>query len=85
MEGTANVEDVGLWPVFPGIREKKVIPETLAATGHADNERVRYLAVVEVEVVRRGVVRLQDRKVLGAKVRVRFLAGWIMKRNERSA
>src|SRR5665213_3714750 len=37
---------------------------------------MRYLAVVKIEVVRRGIVCLQHRQILRAKMRVRLLA-WV--------
>ena len=47
---------------------------TVAGACHSENECVRHLAVVEVEVVRRGVVRFQDSQILRPKVRVGLLA-----------
>ena len=52
----------------------KVAKVGFARAGHAEDERVRHLAVMQVQKVRRAVVGFEHRKVLRAKMRVRLLA-----------
>src|ERR1035437_585379 len=64
LEGTADVEDVSLRPVLLRIRQQEIAQKALAAAGHAENQCVRYLAIVKIQVVRRGVVGFENWQIL---------------------
>ena len=72
----ADVEDVRLWPVFLQVRDEEIEQETLARAGHAGNQAVSHFAIMQVEEIRRVVVRLHHCQVLRAQMCIRSLA-WV--------
>ena len=45
-----------------------------ARSGHSEDQRVRHLAVMQIQEVRRGVVGFEHGQIFGAEVRIDFLA-----------
>ena len=70
LETAANIEDVGLRCVFLCILQHEVAEIALARTRHPEDERVGYLAVVQVQEIWCAVVCLKHGKIFGPKMRV---------------
>ena len=67
----AEVEDDRVGVVLLDVRQQEVQQEGLPAARRAEHDGVRHVLVVQVEVERRPVGRLQDGQVLAPEVRIR--------------
>ncbi len=74
-KAAADVEDEGQRRVFLCVLQQKIAQIRLATAGHAENQRVGDLAVMQVQKVGCAVVGFEHGQVLGAEMRVRLLAG----------
>ena len=73
-EAAPQVEEERVGAVLLGVRGEEVEEEALPGAGLPEDERVRDVLGVEVEVVERAVLGLEERQVLVAQVRVPGLA-----------
>jgi hypothetical protein len=71
----ADVKDERERLVLLGVLQQEVREIAFSGACHSKNQRVRHLAVVQVQEVGRGIVRFKRGQVLGAKMRVGLLAG----------
>ncbi len=70
-----DIEDVGLGCIFLGVLQEKDGEKCFARSGLPEDQRVRNLPAMEVQVVRRRVVGFENRKILAAQISIGFLAG----------
>ena len=73
-EASAQIEDEGVRIVFLKIGDEEIEQETFAGAGSPKNHGVGHIAVVEIQVVRRVVIGLQDREIFLAQMGVAGLA-----------
>src|SRR5580704_10106549 len=59
----AKIEDDGVGAVFLQVREQKIQEEALSCAGCPKNDGVRVVLIVQIQVVRSALIRLQDREV----------------------
>ena len=71
--------------VFLCVLQEEVAEIALARTRHPEDERVGYLAVMQVQEVWCAVVCLQHGQILGPRCALRFSPGRIVNRKLRSA
>src|SRR3954471_19162706 len=69
-----EIEDQGIRLVFLRVGQQEVQEERLSAPGRSQEKRVRHVLVMQVQVVRRPVLGLEDRQVLATQVRVAYRA-----------
>src|ERR1039458_8219542 len=74
LKDAADVKDECQRRVLLRVLQQEITEVRLAAAGHAENQRVGNLAVVQVQKVRCAVVGFEHGQILGTKMRVRLLA-----------
>src|ERR1035437_4845192 len=74
-KAAADVEDEGQRGVLLRVLQHKIAEVRFAAAGHAENQRMGDLGVVQIQKVGCAVVGFEQGQVLGAQIRIRLLAG----------